>query len=273
MTKLCLILKDFIMTNSRYISKKDNDLLFARSAGRCNLCQKEVPDIAERAHIIAYSEYGARGDTSMERDNSYENLILLCPNCHTQVDKYPEQFPSTKLHSIKEEHEKNISNRLSSPSPQRQNDIHCINKLISWGNICNIPDYVDCLPESVNIKVLDFCNVLNYLENQPSIYPLNDNTLQYHLNNFIDAFNDLWPWICESTPDSSKNFSHQHFSQAEGNPPFMKRLYEGISDERNQEIDRKINENVHKLLKKHNDLIQYIRTSYPEINFRQNCRA
>lgn len=58
--------------------------LWAESMGRCMNpnCQIELfnldGDIAEQAHIIPYSE---------TQDNSFENLIMLCPNCHTNFDK------------------------------------------------------------------------------------------------------------------------------------------------------------------------------------------
>lgn len=58
--------------------------LYAESMGRCMNpdCRKELfwgdGDIIEKAHIDAYSE---------TEDNSFENLVLLCPNCHTNFDK------------------------------------------------------------------------------------------------------------------------------------------------------------------------------------------
>lgn len=58
--------------------------LWAESIGRCLNpdCQIELfnldGDIAEQAHIVPYSE---------TQDNSFENLIMLCPNCHTKFDK------------------------------------------------------------------------------------------------------------------------------------------------------------------------------------------
>ena len=58
--------------------------LWAESMGRCMNpdCQEELfinnSDIMEKAHIGAYYE---------TEDNSYENLIVLCPNCHKKFDK------------------------------------------------------------------------------------------------------------------------------------------------------------------------------------------
>ena len=58
--------------------------IYAESMGRCMNpdCRaelfKEGGDIIEKAHIIPYFE---------TQDNTYENLIILCPNCHTNFDK------------------------------------------------------------------------------------------------------------------------------------------------------------------------------------------
>lgn len=68
----------------RAISEDIQRRLFAESMGRCMNpdCKKELffdnGDIIEKAHIIPYC------DTA---DNSFENLIVLCPNCHTNFDK------------------------------------------------------------------------------------------------------------------------------------------------------------------------------------------
>ena len=58
--------------------------LWAESMGRCMNpdCQEELfinnSDIMEKAHVDAYYE---------TEDNSYENLIVLCHNCHKKFDK------------------------------------------------------------------------------------------------------------------------------------------------------------------------------------------
>lgn len=58
--------------------------LYAESMGKCmnpSCCTDlftDKGDIIERAHLVPYCE------TS---DNSFENIVLLCPNCHTNYDK------------------------------------------------------------------------------------------------------------------------------------------------------------------------------------------
>jgi hypothetical protein len=80
-------------------------MLFAESAGTCLLCNtplfidpatlRRSISIAERAHIVAHSERGPRGDRSLPRDYRADpaNIVLLCPTCHTTVDKDPSAYP------------------------------------------------------------------------------------------------------------------------------------------------------------------------------------
>lgn len=68
--------------------------LYAESMGRCMNpdCKIELfqdnGDIIEKAHIDPYCETA---------DNSYENLVVLCPNCHTKFDKLHKFTPEEVL--------------------------------------------------------------------------------------------------------------------------------------------------------------------------------
>ena len=70
--------------NRKDIEESVKRKLYAESMGRCMnpKCQEELfrknGDVIEKAHIDPYCETA---------DNSFENLILLCPTCHTDFDK------------------------------------------------------------------------------------------------------------------------------------------------------------------------------------------
>jgi hypothetical protein len=64
--------------------------------------------LGEMAHVIAKSAKGARGQENNIENNSYENLILLCPTHHTMIDKAPESFTESILKSWKTSHESHI---------------------------------------------------------------------------------------------------------------------------------------------------------------------
>ncbi|HEX9929729.1 MAG TPA: HNH endonuclease [Pyrinomonadaceae bacterium] len=94
--------------------------LFANSGGYCqNLnCNenlfKELEEneihIAEIAHIISVNEGARKNDKlSDEEKGNYDNLILLCPNCHTTIDKAEESFPEKLIFKWKNEHKARLA--------------------------------------------------------------------------------------------------------------------------------------------------------------------
>lgn len=101
------------------ISEADIKLLWGRAAGMCSrpgcgVDLTSLPEgrnpytVGEMAHVIARSAQGPRGD-GKGSDNSYQNLILLCPTCHRHVDKAPDgEFEADELRRWKREHEGRI---------------------------------------------------------------------------------------------------------------------------------------------------------------------
>lgn len=96
--------------------------LFADSGGLCtnpNCLDKIFTDydsksihIAEVAHVISAGDKGPRSDltTTPEERSEYSNLILLCANCHTAIDKAEGEFPVSLLESWKNNHKNTILN-------------------------------------------------------------------------------------------------------------------------------------------------------------------
>lgn len=94
--------------------------LFADSAGYCQNpdCNKnlfiEIGDskfqIAEMAHIISAGDKGPRSEPSLtaHEKGDFDNLILLCPTCHTIIDKAEEQYPVELINEWKSSHSKKI---------------------------------------------------------------------------------------------------------------------------------------------------------------------
>ncbi len=105
------------MTKRKAIPSAIKLRLFADSAGYCQKPDCLTPlypaelggekHIAEMAHIIPHGDGGPRNDeknsNSVDTD-TFENLILLCPKCHTIIDKEPDSFPRATLLEWKREH-------------------------------------------------------------------------------------------------------------------------------------------------------------------------
>lgn len=84
------------------------------SSQKCTICQIDLityssdgtPSVlGEMAHIHGENPQSMRYDATLPDDfvNSAANLILLCPNCHTQIDKKENQidYPPEKLYELK----------------------------------------------------------------------------------------------------------------------------------------------------------------------------
>jgi hypothetical protein len=99
------------------INSKVQKLLYFSSGGFCQnpRCNKElykffesgkITNIEELAHIIGQSKKGPRGNNELDllmRDE-FDNIILLCPTCHTLIDKNPDEFPIEMLLKWKKDH-------------------------------------------------------------------------------------------------------------------------------------------------------------------------
>jgi 5-methylcytosine-specific restriction endonuclease McrA len=100
------------------IKDRDKLKLAVLSGGRCNLCNRYVlediitkdPIISlEHAHIVADSDEGPRGDYKIDKQkNNIDNIMILCPSCHTIIDKNPDKYTVQYLRKIKQDHEKRI---------------------------------------------------------------------------------------------------------------------------------------------------------------------
>jgi hypothetical protein len=110
--------KDGAKTKRSY-NDRDLKLLWGRAAGRCAMpeCRVElfaeatdydpIVVIGEIAHVAAAGEAGPRvvPTMSVKERNSYDNLILLCRNCHGRIDGQPGFNTIEKLKDIKQAHE------------------------------------------------------------------------------------------------------------------------------------------------------------------------
>ena len=90
--------------------------LFASSGGFCQNPQCLQPlfvdagdkniTIGELAHIFSAIDNGPRtnADLTDEQRGHFDNIILLCANCHTTIDKAEEYFTDEMIRSWKKNH-------------------------------------------------------------------------------------------------------------------------------------------------------------------------
>ena len=109
------------------LSKMEEIALWVASGAQCAICKKKLIfedsrvyiNIADKAHIIAHSGDGPRGEFSLknyslsEEDlDSIRNLVLLCKDHHHIVDTNPKEWTAEKLFKIKHDHETQIRAKL-----------------------------------------------------------------------------------------------------------------------------------------------------------------
>jgi len=105
------------MADRRAIPNATKLRLFAAASGHCQKPECLDPlfpaemggdkHIAEMAHVIPRGDAGPRHEDRPTDDfdvDTFENLILLCPTCHTKIDKDPEAYPRSILLDWKANH-------------------------------------------------------------------------------------------------------------------------------------------------------------------------
>ena len=106
------------------IKGKDIKILWGRSGNRCAICRTQLTQdaavsaaftLGEQAHIVGEKDDAPRGKSLLSTDDrdSYHNLILLCPNHHTEIDKNEADWPVERLHLTKSKHELWVTETLS----------------------------------------------------------------------------------------------------------------------------------------------------------------
>lgn len=114
------------MSNGRRKGPSHNTLiqLWTSSGGRCQFegcnCKVFRDDLtgqefnaANVAHIIAASPNGPRGNAhSAELSDKFDNLMLLCPTHHKEVDSFPTLYPPSRLIEMKARQEQMVQELL-----------------------------------------------------------------------------------------------------------------------------------------------------------------
>jgi hypothetical protein len=116
--------------------------------------------VGEAAHIRGEKPGAARYDSSMtdeERDN-VRNLIYLCTDHHTIIDKVEADWPAPALHGLKESHEKQVRLAMEEAFadvafPELQNAVSWVAKQAPAGD-----GSFDLIPPDEKIKKNDLSN-------------------------------------------------------------------------------------------------------------------
>jgi hypothetical protein len=121
--------------------------------------------VAEICHIEAVSKGGARYNPSLTKSevNKFENLILLCRNCHKIVDSDVYKYTPEVLRGYKKEHESKIE-RIFIKNSDYENQTSAINELVKiLGETLFEVSHSNDPSQAHNIeKKISFNNIIKY---------------------------------------------------------------------------------------------------------------
>lgn len=211
------------------IPEKDIKKLWGLAAGRCSCpgCEQEcIPFldasgptvIGEMAHVIAKQPRGPRGQADGGAD-SYENLILLCPTHHTEIDKAPEgTFPVELIHQWKAEHEDRVRSSFQS---SRQPDRKTLGVTIARLLLTNKATWTQYGPESEEAQRNPLSNSARLweLRKLDTVVPNNRKII-----NLLQQNQDLVDLadcsVCAAFVEHAAGFERNCYTRTEGVPRF-----------------------------------------------------
>jgi hypothetical protein len=263
------------------ILQKDQKRLFGLSAGRCNICNfGAVNQIIETAHIFAKNPGGPRGFIKKQNDNSYNNLILLCPNCHTEVDKYPDTYTPEKLHKIKKEHEEIISLKLDFNKKYLQ-DISSLNILFKIMPIRKFIGMATTLPAKISINFNARYMFDQFRKDNPDKYPFYDVKLTNLFNDSLIKIDSLTDWINGTISNTSNRLitinemqSNNNSNDGVGYNAYVDDGCENmvinkkyLNNKQTDKISDEMPKQIQNFIDTHTNLINYIRDNYNDIQW------
>lgn len=249
------------------ISRRDSEKLFALSAGRCNICKKNIfernSSTGERAHIVGRRIKGPRGSDRIGIEiDSYDNHILLCANDHKRVDENEERFPKEELLRIKREHEYQVY-AATNKDPWRLSIVEFLNAYFKYSEFRG---YRYALSHSPMRFTLTVCHIIDFYficqDDIPNVVPFRDSVLLDHFNLMLTSYYELDTLLRGN--DTTNGFRGDNFD-CSVSPSMLVMQTELLSPEHINWLKNQISQAVDTCYRRSQELEDYIRTHYPEV--------
>lgn len=260
------------------INQTDIKKLFSRSAGQCNMCKRDVIEdevvIGEMAHIIAKSSKGPRGDENTPRNDTYDNLILLCSIDHKKVDSLPLQYTEDWLRHTKSEHEADIAARINR-TREYEHDLQSLNILFEFIPFLDLRGMAMDLPRKLSLR-FDISEVFyNFRKGNPHAYPFWDKKLTKLWESFLLDANNIENFtlsnICGNEFYPLGEFGSDSICYntyvGEDNGLFIVMNKRFLSEEQIGLVEQTVNPLVQNFINSHAELVDYIRYQFKEIKW------
>ena len=203
--------------------------LWGLAAGRCSYPGCDTPCIdsgnddriiiGEMAHVISKRTGGGY---------NYNNLILLCPTHHTEIDKSPDgTFTEDDILRWKRNHETNVAEALTSPTFTKINEI---SKYIKKLLIENKNVWETCGPESAEAVANPLSNLaqLWILRKLETIIPNNRRIINAIRKNKKIFRDESYEISCKFI-EHAEGFERNCYNRSEGISSFPQRFDEMVT--------------------------------------------
>lgn len=184
------------------IKQSVRDKLIIHSAGKCAKCQREllvegkkVCNVGEVCHIISKQKSGPRYQAGLEDYDCFDNLIVLCANCHKEVDTNVEEYTIERLKEMKSSHDRDNAEKPKSP----KNKALIFSKIkfgqelgcLIWGCHCYNISHEDLKGEGLNI-INELDDYIQNLLNLQEYMNYNEKKSTYNdLQNYMQSLGQL----------------------------------------------------------------------------------
>lgn len=266
------------------IRSLDIKKLYGRSAGRCNFCEmilvEEDVHIGQMAHVIAESPKGPRGE-DLPADNTYNNLILLCPTHHVTVDNAPHLYPVEYLKRIKENFEKSIFLRLEKRNGY-QTDLSSLNILFKYIPINSFRAMAYELPYKVSINFGVRDEFTAFYIDYPQRYPFYDKELTVLWNRFVVILDRINDWMSGTITNADNKLitinemlnnletsgpGYNVYITSDTNYEYLVLNKQNLNNKQIEIATRSISVLQQEFINVHTELINYIRQNYKEVEW------
>lgn len=251
------------------ITDKTISKLFGLAAGRCSMCKTPVVErdvkIGEMAHIIAKKKGGARGKLPVQGDiNGYENLILLCPNHHGEVDGNEDAYPPEILHRLKDEHEAYVRQVFDHQSQGRVMDVNGLIALMKYLPFTQIVALTQGLPERFDQRLFYVAETFdNFANDNRQCRPFSDSNLEIHYFGFWSRVCELVDYEQHAVIEHKNVYIPGHLIDADSNISYLNR---DLNVEQRRQATQEVTKLLRNLADSYNPFLAYLRTTYPEVN-------
>jgi hypothetical protein len=236
----------------------------------CNVCKGEKGHSFIIHHIDPYER---------TQDNSYENLILLCPSDHDIAHRdgaLTLGLSKDQLIAMKSDWEKQVKTLNVDRATQTINldtmfkglvsnseDERTLRYLMHFTPFTLLASHIHNLPSSFDI---DFFDVATYMEtlmvDRPHGYPFRDPSLQKNYGEYLATYYDLYRSVIGET----NGFAHFLPADDVGGRFISRRNRKNFTYPENENIDQAVTRAKHEFDASYRKLISFLRTNYEDID-------